>query len=775
TSEGNQVIALGVLLGVLLLIFYGLMIVNTVRKKSTKENTETSSIKVQGVSTVAVDHFKKTCSITSVIITVLMFLIAAAALIIKAFLLKPIHNDIVNKYQTNQTLLYIPNDICSVINLQDFNMFTFPVACALIILYAILSKRSSFKKNLYKGYFAPPVPLDYFARIKRKLAAVVFAVTAADLLEIVYQVLTENTSNGEGVIVRYLIRIFQVLVIGFRYYPILVAIHIDTVVALFLATIYSWLDFSVGIVNQSLCSNYYPTDDLYEETNGSSTDDIKSLLDYYGTGSNLIAIDVCIDIPRYICLAYISIKLAELFIKKIRARMNLKKKSISTSLSLSREEKQLLSYIKHSIEARYVRYLFLPVDRRPKSKTLLSRIIPKKIYTIRDDFHYSLRVLSVYASAFMLVFFMTTNFCVKVIPSLATLHQSLTTIFNELFGENKFPLPEFVGPYVASIMFATVGVLLQLTLQLAAIRRNLFQVYRGDINELPHRATLNTVSLATSNFHFSGYFIGYVVWGYLSLAFLAFIIIIPIDAFIKFGSVEYVEGILKKIIPILLFMFFKMYMNKLLAQYAFLQHWGDVLALNNRRWLMIFLYFNAFLDAFLGVVSCVIRIVFTVIAAMVCMCRLDYSPLGRKLERFDSGFSAYVGYIYMEREHAHPVMLCFASYLYLNVKLNQTTANRNNENHHATNGKISPSPFTSDTRPIIRKTKEYNSRILQRWLLALTLIHNPLLVYTRKKFLIQKQQQNADVENMYRKDRVFSIRPSLISEHDLNQAWLKRI
>ncbi|CAF0983930.1 unnamed protein product [Didymodactylos carnosus] len=323
-----------------------------------------------------------------------------------------------------------------------------------------------------------------------------------------------------GVIVRYLIRIFQVL-----------------------ATIYSWLDFSVGIVNQGICSNYHPTDNLYEETNGSSTDDIKSLLDYYGTGSNLIAVDVCIDIPRYICLAYISIKLAELSIKKIRARMILKQKSISTSLSLSREEKQLLSYMKHFIEARYVRYLFVPVDRRPKSKILLSRIIPKKIYTIRDDFHYSLRVLSVYASAFILLFFMTTNFCVKVIPSLATLHQSLTTIFNlskkhstatifnELFGNNKFPLPAFVGP------------------------RNLFQVYRSDITELPHRATLNTVSLATSNFHFS-----------------------------------------------------------------------------------------------------------------------DYSPLGRKLERFDSGFSAYVEYIYMEREHAHPVMLCFASYLYLNVKLNQTTA-----------------------------------------------------------------------------------------------------
>ncbi|CAF4210083.1 unnamed protein product, partial [Didymodactylos carnosus] len=605
----------------------------------------------------------------------------------------------------------------------------------------------------------------------RKLAAIIFAVTANELLEIVYQVLTENKSDGEGVIVKYLLRIFQVLVIGFRYYPTLAAIHMDTIFALFLATLYSWLDFSVSILDQSLCNNYYPTEDLYEETNGSSTDDIKSLLEYYGTGSNLIVIDACIDIPRFICLAYISVKLPELFIKKIRARMNRKQQSISTSLSLSREERQLLSYMKHSIEARYVRYLFIPLERRPENKTLLSRIIPKKTYTIRDDFHYSLRVLSVYASALMLLFFMTTNFCVKVIPTLGTYHQTLTTLFNELFGENKFPLPEFVGPYVVCIMFATVIVLLQLTLQLAAIRRNLFQVYRGDIAELPHRATLNTVSVATSNFHFAGYFIGYVVWGYLSLAFLAFLIIIPIDAFIVFGSVEFIEGILKKIIPVLLFILFKLYLNKLLAQYAFLQHWGDVLALNNRRWLMIFLYFNAFLDAFLGFVSCVIRIVYSVIASLIYMCRLDYSPLGRKLERFDSGFSAYVGCIYMEREHAHPVMLCFASYLYLKVKLNPTTSNIQNENYHATNGNISPSPFIGAIKPIIRKTKEYNSRILQRWMMALTLTHNPLLVYTRKKFLIQKQQLNAGVENKYKKDRAFSIRPSLISEHDINQAW----
>ncbi|CAF0879308.1 unnamed protein product [Didymodactylos carnosus] len=166
TSEGHQVIALGVLVDVLLLIFYGLTIANIVRKKRTKENTEKLVIILDSVSSVIQGHFKKTCSTPSVIITALMFPTVATALIIKPFLLKPIYNDIVNKYETDQTLMYKPNNICSVINFQDFNMLTFPVACAPIILYTILSKRNSLKKSVCTGYFAPPVPLDYFARIK---------------------------------------------------------------------------------------------------------------------------------------------------------------------------------------------------------------------------------------------------------------------------------------------------------------------------------------------------------------------------------------------------------------------------------------------------------------------------------------------------------------------------------------------------------------------------------------------------------------------------------
>ncbi len=49
-----------------------------------------------------------------------------------------------------------------------------------------------------KGYFAPVIPIDFYIHIKRKFAAVVFAVIADELLDIVNQVITGNTSEGEG-------------------------------------------------------------------------------------------------------------------------------------------------------------------------------------------------------------------------------------------------------------------------------------------------------------------------------------------------------------------------------------------------------------------------------------------------------------------------------------------------------------------------------------------------------------------------------------------------
>jgi hypothetical protein len=65
----------------------------------------------------------------------------------------------------------------------------------LIILLTIITKRIAFHRNKYcKGYIGIPIPIDFFAHVKRTLAAVIFAIFADELLEIV----SEIWSGGGG-------------------------------------------------------------------------------------------------------------------------------------------------------------------------------------------------------------------------------------------------------------------------------------------------------------------------------------------------------------------------------------------------------------------------------------------------------------------------------------------------------------------------------------------------------------------------------------------------
>ena len=559
-------------------------------------------------------------------------------------------------------------------------------------------------------------------------------------------------------IVLYLIRIAKVLVIGIRYYPVLSAVYTDSVLTLLCATLYAWLDFSLSIVYQGWCqSEFYPSEENFDDTNGT---DIARLLLFYGTGPNLLVIQLCSDLPRYLCWSYIVVKLPSLLIKRIYRTV---KQDGANGLRLTREEKILLhSSAPHSVEMSYVRNLFRLKEHRSTSRYFIGRLLPKFFYEWRDDFRFSSRVICLYASVILLLFFVTLQACVLGVPLLKEyqrdiqdLLDALTTLSETLGKKKEFPLPNLARPFVFAILTAALITVIQVLVLLVNIRRNLFQLYRGDYSEVPKRKASNYVSYGTGNFHFAGFFIGYLIWGYVLIAVFLLLIYISIDAFVTFGSVRFLENILKSVIPIVLLIFFKQYLNKLLARYVFLQDYGEVLAINNRRVLMIFLYFNFFLDAFLGLISSIIRIIKSIIGGCLYMCRLDYSPLGRKLEVMDAGFSAYCGFIHLEAMHRNPIMLAVASYLYGRMRAKQ---------------QINVSSVAQNL-----KGKDYSSRAIRRWHLAVLMSRNPALVFRRKKALAQAVLVKERILEKQKK-RLSCIvqmthRPSLISEIDLQNMW----
>jgi hypothetical protein len=136
---------------------------------------------------VALKTAKRSARLSSCLVALFMIIVTGAALAAKWSLIQPIHNEIVHKIQTNQPLYYEKNPICRLMKMNEINVMTFPVACLLILIFIIRSKRTSFLPDKYHGYGAPPMPVDFLSHIDRKFAAVVFAICADELFNIMVE------------------------------------------------------------------------------------------------------------------------------------------------------------------------------------------------------------------------------------------------------------------------------------------------------------------------------------------------------------------------------------------------------------------------------------------------------------------------------------------------------------------------------------------------------------------------------------------------------------
>ncbi|CAF3381270.1 unnamed protein product [Rotaria socialis] len=246
------------------------------------------------------------------------------------------------------------------------------------------------------------------------------------------------------------------------------------------------------------------------------------------------------------------------------------------------------------------------------------------------------------------------------------------------------------------------------------------QIFSGDNSEISKRNKEKYIDYGISNFHFAAFFIAYLIWGYVLIALFTWIIYMAIDSSITYGSVRLIEKVLKLIIPVLLLLlllliFFKQYIDKILARFVFLQDYENILAIDNRRILMIFLYFNFFLDVFLVLISSIVSIIISIIGGILHMSRLDYSPMGRKVETFDAGFQAYCDSIHMEAAHRNPIMLTFSSSLYGCIKIKQHSVKH----------------MIISTRANEELGKDYSSTAIKKLYLILILLRNPSLVVLR--------------------------------------------
>lgn len=135
------------------------------------------------------------------IVGFLTVLLCTGTMLVKWYLVKSIHEEIVQKYNNNQSIYFQQNSMCQVINYRDeFNIITFPLSIFLLILFSITTTRKSFQRNrCFNGHIGLAIPFDFFAETKRTFAAVIFMISADEILDIANNSIQgKNSSPDQG-------------------------------------------------------------------------------------------------------------------------------------------------------------------------------------------------------------------------------------------------------------------------------------------------------------------------------------------------------------------------------------------------------------------------------------------------------------------------------------------------------------------------------------------------------------------------------------------------
>jgi hypothetical protein len=217
--------------------------------------------------------------------------------------------------------------------------------------------------------------------------------------------------------------------------------------------------------------------------------------------------------------------------------------------------------------------------------------------------------------------FLGYDFCVNDL-------QNLTT-FNILIPEHlrtaTLQVKQALAPgLIVPVCVALVICLIQFLLGVKDFQNHLSKMYKGKCSYVSERRKLTNPSIAGWAFHFGGYLVGYLIWGYLLLAIVLILVSLTIILLYFFVGGKSFVSIILKIVPAVVAIILRTAITKVVSRTVFLNSKSKILAVDNFRAYTLFLYFNYFFDCFMGVVSAVSRILKSAIVGLLMMPRIRW-------------------------------------------------------------------------------------------------------------------------------------------------------
>nr|XP_061778793.1 STRA6-like isoform X2 [Nerophis lumbriciformis] len=292
-------------------------------------------------------------------------------------------------------------------------------------------------------------------------------------------------------------------------------------------------------------------------------------------------------------------------------------------------------------------------------------------------------------------------------------------------------LEEFIDvarkTWLATTIFASLNSVAYTFHVLVCYRKHLKRLWRGEKGFLPEkfhnpRSAVSVASIA----RYSGWQIAFTLWGYLMVHFvhflvallLVYVIVIPI----QHGKVLTMLANLGTLILTISLVIAMVILQIVLVQIFFLQDKLSLtdkhkpLAVNNRKAFHCFNYFFFFYNVILGMSTCIMRLLISIVLGTWLVSRIDRTIMQRGYETMDAGYSTWIGMIFADHYHNNPVLVCFCQVLVSTTLEKQTESAYNTLNNASSECLV-------------------NSRARRHWALLYTLLRNPHLILHRKHHL----------------------------------------
>ncbi|XP_063149135.1 stimulated by retinoic acid gene 6 protein-like [Candoia aspera] len=152
-------------------------------------------------------------------------------------------------------------------------------------------------------------------------------------------------------------------------------------------------------------------------------------------------------------------------------------------------------------------------------------------------------------------------------------------------------------------------------------------------------------------------------------------------------------------------------------------------ALDNRKVFINFSYFLFFHSVVVGLTSCLIRLLRSIILGAWLVGRMDRPVMPKGYEHCDSGFSVWVGMLFLDHYHLNPILVCFCHILGTRLKEKYMHTPKTLETGAGDKMKQLYRDMAEDR---YCQVPRMSGKARTRWLLLYTLLNNPSLQKIRK-------------------------------------------